>query len=243
MCRVQPEPAARSLRRHERFSSSSKCCTTMIVAARRSGPCRPPSLDHQEPLPSDDTRSAARVNWEPVVPPLPAASAPSPPNDGPRSTPTRMTPPSARHRTTSCPLGAQSRPRAAGRGHLPVAAIDSGNAAHKLDPARVSRLVRQPAAVGETNAVPLGERRLHERRHAAATRRAPSASRLARLWSRVGKISRRPSGEMAVADCWLGLSLSRSIAPVSSAACPKRLRTPARSELKTTRRPSGVHTG
>jgi len=57
------------------------------------------------------------------------------------------------------------------------------------------------------------------------------------------KMRRRPSGETAETFCALGLSLSRSTAPVPSAACQNRFRAPARSELKITRRPSGVHTG
>ena len=56
------------------------------------------------------------------------------------------------------------------------------------------------------------------------------------------KISRRPSGDTAVGYWVSGLSVSRSTAPVPSAACQNRFRTPARSDVKISRRLSGVHT-
>ena len=56
------------------------------------------------------------------------------------------------------------------------------------------------------------------------------------------KISRRPSGDTPVGYWVSGLSVSRSTAPLPSAACQNRFRTPARSDVKISRRLSGVHT-
>jgi hypothetical protein len=49
-----------------------------------------------------------------------------------------------------------------------------------------------------------------------------------------------PSGEMDDGNCWFALVVSRSTAPVPSAAWLYRFKTPARSDSKMIRRPSGV---
>src|SRR5262245_6436513 len=57
------------------------------------------------------------------------------------------------------------------------------------------------------------------------------------------KITLLTSAETAVEYCVLGLRVNRSTAPAPSAGCQKRFRAPSRFELKTVRRPSGVHSG
>ena len=137
------------------------------------------------------------------------------------------------------------RPGAAAGRHLPVAAVHLGKRPHvDLEPARVIRLVGEPAAVGRDDPVPLGERGSARAASRDGSRPTSSCMTSSPVFGAVSvKISRRPSGDTAVAFCWLGLSVSRSTAPVPSAACQKRFTSPARSELKITRRPSGVHTG
>ncbi len=56
-----------------------------------------------------------------------------------------------------------------------------------LEPARVIRLVGEPAAVGRDDAVPLGERGLHERRDAMGPVQLHLHDVLARLWGRLGE--------------------------------------------------------
>ena len=50
-----------------------------------------------------------------------------------------------------------------------------------------------------------------------------------------------PSGETDDGNCWFALVVSRSAAPVPSAAWLYRFKMPARSDVKMIRRPSGVH--
>ena len=86
------------------------------------------------------------------------------------------------------PAPRPERPRAAAGRHLPVAAVHVRKRPHvDLELARIVRLVGEPAAVGRDDPVPLGERGLHERRHATGPVQLHLHHVLAGLRGRLGE--------------------------------------------------------
>ena len=107
--------------------------------------------------------------------------------------------------------------------------------------ARTVGVVRQPQAVGRDDAAA----HVEALGSSGVTLCVPSSATIRS--SRVGVASLNttpvPSGVIPEANWPLLLVVSRSAAPVPSAACHQRLNWPPRFELKMIRRLSGVHTG
>ena len=135
-------------------------------------------------------------------------------------------------------------PRAAVGGHLPVTAVHVRERPHiDFDSARVIRLVGEPAAVGRDAPVPLVERGLHERRHAAGPVQFDHHHVVGRSWSLLGEDQPAAIGRNRRRVLGVGTFGQ----PLDRAGCrPRPARTdsalPPVPNVKITRRLSGVHT-